>query len=67
MCARVGNQQSHGVVTARLRTDTVRSLHHQCQDLHQLTYPIPLGRSGLILLSSGIRLWVSREVYLCVF
>jgi hypothetical protein len=53
MCARVGNQQSRGVVTARVRTDTVRSLRHQRRDLHQLTYPVPLGRSGLILLSQG--------------
>jgi hypothetical protein len=55
MCARVGNQQSRGVVTARVRTDAVQSLRHQCQDLHQSTYPVPLERSGLILLSSGIR------------
>jgi hypothetical protein len=67
MCAQVGNQRSSGVVTARVRTDIVRSLHHQCRDLHQLTYPVPLGRLGLIVLSSGIRFWVSREVYLCVF
>jgi hypothetical protein len=67
MCARVGNQRSRGVVTARVRTDAVRSLHHQRRYLHQSTYPVPLGRSGLILLSSGIRFWVSHEVYLCVF
>jgi hypothetical protein len=67
MCAWVGNQQSHGVVTAQVRTDDVRSLHHQRQDLHQSTYPVPLGRLRLILLSSGIRFCVSREVYLCVF
>jgi hypothetical protein len=67
MCARVGNQQSRGVVTARVRTDIGQSLHHQRRDLHQSTYPVPLGRLGLILLSSGIRFWVSREVYLCVF
>jgi hypothetical protein len=67
MCAWVGNQRSRGVVIARVRTDTVWSLHHQRQGLHQSTYPIPLGRSGLIRLSSGIRFWVSREVYLCVF
>jgi hypothetical protein len=54
MCARVGNQRSRGVVTARVRTDVVRSLHHQCRDLHQSTYPVPLGRSGLILLSKGV-------------
>jgi hypothetical protein len=51
MCARVGNQRSRGVVTAQVRTDAVRSLHHQRRDLHQSTYPVPLGRSGLILLS----------------
>jgi hypothetical protein len=67
MCAWVGNQRSRGVVTARVRTDAARSLHHQHRDLHQSTYPVPLRRSGLILLSSGIRFWVSREVYLCVF
>jgi hypothetical protein len=39
MCARVGNQRSHGVVTARVRTDAVQSLRHQRRDLHQLTYP----------------------------
>jgi hypothetical protein len=39
MCARVGNQRSRGVVTARVRTDTVRSLRHQCRDLPQSTYP----------------------------
>jgi hypothetical protein len=38
MCAWVGNQRSHGVVTARVRTDVVRSLRHQCQDLYQSTY-----------------------------
>jgi hypothetical protein len=67
MCAQFGNQRSRDVVTARVRTDAVRSLHHQRQDLHQSTYPVPLGRSGLILLSSGIRFWISHEVYLCVF
>jgi hypothetical protein len=67
MCTRVGNQCSGGVVTTRVRTDAVRSLHHQRRDLHQSTYPVPLGRSGLILPSSGIRVWVSCEVYLCVF
>jgi hypothetical protein len=39
-------------VTARVRTNAVQSFHHQHRDLHQLTYPVPLGRSGLILLSS---------------
>jgi hypothetical protein len=67
MCAWVGNQRSRGVVTERVRTDVVRSLRHQRRDLHQSTYPVPLRRSGLILLSSGIRFWVSGEVYLCVF
>jgi hypothetical protein len=38
MCARVGNQRSHGVVTARVRTDAVQSLRHQRRDLHQSTY-----------------------------
>jgi hypothetical protein len=51
VCARVGNQRSRGVVNARVRTDAVQSLHYQHRDLHQSTYPIPLGRSGLILLS----------------
>jgi hypothetical protein len=51
VCAQVGNQRSRGVVTTRVRTDTVRSFHHQRRDLQQLTYPVPLGRSGLILLS----------------
>jgi hypothetical protein len=37
MCARVGNQQSCGVVIARLQL-SVRSLLHQCRDLHQSTY-----------------------------
>jgi hypothetical protein len=39
VCARVGNQRSRGVVTARVRTDAVRSLRHQHRDLRQLTYP----------------------------
>jgi hypothetical protein len=39
MCAQVGNQRSRGVVTARVQTDAVRSLHHQRRDLHQSTYP----------------------------
>jgi hypothetical protein len=39
VCARVGNQRSRGVVTARVRSDAVRSLHHQHRDLHQSTYP----------------------------
>jgi hypothetical protein len=52
VCARVGNQRSRGVVTAQVRTDAVRSLRHQRRDLHQSTYPVPLGRSGFILLST---------------
>jgi hypothetical protein len=39
MCAWVGNQRSHGVVAARVRTDAVRSLRYQRRDLHQSTYP----------------------------
>jgi hypothetical protein len=67
MCAWVGNQWSRGVVIAWVRTDAVRSLRYQRRDLHQSSYPVPLGRSRLILLSTGIRFCVSREVYLCVF
>jgi hypothetical protein len=37
MCARVCNQQSRGVVIARLRS-SVWSLLHQHRDLHQSTY-----------------------------
>jgi hypothetical protein len=55
MCAQVGNQRSRGVVTARVRIDTVRSLCHQRRDIHQSTHPVPLGRSGLILLSQGMK------------
>jgi hypothetical protein len=55
VCARVGDQRSSGVVTTRVRTDAVQSLHHQRRDLHQSTYPIPLRRSGLILLSVSLR------------
>jgi hypothetical protein len=51
MCTWIGDQQSRGVVTARVRTDAVRSLRHQRQDLHQSTYPVPLVRLGPILLS----------------
>jgi hypothetical protein len=39
MYAWVGNQRSRGVVTARVRTDAVQSLHHQRRDLLQSTYP----------------------------
>jgi hypothetical protein len=35
-------------VTAWVQTDAVWSLHHQHRDLHQLTYPVPLRRSGFI-------------------
>jgi hypothetical protein len=38
VCAHVGNQQSRGVVTTRVRTDAVWSLYHQRRDLHQSTY-----------------------------
>jgi hypothetical protein len=55
MCAQVGNQWSRGVVTARVRIDTVRSLRHQRRDIHQSTHPVPLGRSRLILLSQGMK------------
>jgi hypothetical protein len=51
VCVLVGNQRSRGVVTARVQTDAVRSLRHQRRDFHQSTYPVPLERSGLILLS----------------
>jgi hypothetical protein len=37
MCACVGNQQSHGVVIARLRS-SVQSLLHHHRDLQQSTY-----------------------------
>jgi hypothetical protein len=57
MCAWVGNQRSHGVVTARVRTDVVRSLRHQRRDLQQSTYSVPLGRSGLILLSTSLQIY----------
>jgi hypothetical protein len=51
MCAWVDNEQSNGVVIARYHS--FGALDHQCQDLH----PIKLSfkRSGLTLLSSGIR------------
>jgi hypothetical protein len=32
----IDNQQSSGVVTARVQS-FIWSLHHQCQDLHKLT------------------------------
>jgi hypothetical protein len=38
-------------VTARVRTDAIRNIHHQRRDLYQSTYLVPLERSGLILLS----------------
>jgi hypothetical protein len=41
------------------------ALDHQRRDLHPIKFTIPLGRSGLILLSSGISYQVDREVYLC--
>jgi hypothetical protein len=59
MCARVDNQWGRGVVTAQVRTNVIRSLRHQHRDLHQSTYPVPLGRSGLILLSG----WAVRDIW----
>jgi hypothetical protein len=49
----VGNQRSRGVVTAQVQTDAIQSLRDQRRDLHQSTYPVSLGRSGLILLSAS--------------
>jgi hypothetical protein len=46
-------------VTAWVRTDVVQSLRHQHWDLHQSIYPVPLKRSGLILLSAASGLWWS--------
>jgi hypothetical protein len=37
MSAHVGNQRSRAVVIARLQS-SLRSLLHQCRDLHQSTY-----------------------------
>jgi hypothetical protein len=42
-------------VTAWVQTDAVWSHHHQRRDLHHLTYPVPLGGSGLILLSAWVQ------------
>jgi hypothetical protein len=56
MFAWVGNQPCCGVVIAWVQTDAVLSFHHQRRDLHQSTYPVPLRRSGLMLLSTGIRI-----------
>jgi hypothetical protein len=68
MCSWVGNQQSRGVVTSRVRTDAVRSLRRQHRDLYQLTYPIPLERSGLILLL-GLEIFsaLSRQPFLILW
>jgi hypothetical protein len=68
MCTWVGNQQSSGVVTARVQTDAVQSLRHQRRDLHQSIYPVPLRRLGLILLSACllIRYIVSCVLLSCV-
>jgi hypothetical protein len=38
VCTWVGNQQNCGVLTARVRTNAVRSLHHQRRDIHQSIY-----------------------------
>jgi hypothetical protein len=65
MCVWVGNQRSRGIVTARVQTDAVQSLHHQHRDLHQSTYAVPLGRSRLILLSQPSTRYVrSCRIYL---
>jgi hypothetical protein len=53
-------------VTARVR-NYVRSLFHQRQDLHSIDLPLPLGRSGMNLSSSGVRFQVAREVLSCSF
>jgi hypothetical protein len=37
VCTCVGNYRSRGVVIAKLRS-SVRSLLHQCRDLHRLIY-----------------------------
>jgi hypothetical protein len=49
-------------VTTRVRTDAVQSLHHQRRDLHQSTYPVHLGRSGLILLLDRSWMYQSGDV-----
>jgi hypothetical protein len=54
MCAHVDNQRSHGVVIARLRT-FVWSLLHQPSRSPPIDLPLPHGRSGTNLLSSGIK------------
>jgi hypothetical protein len=64
MCARVGNQRSHGVVTAWVRTDVVQSLRHQRRDLNQSTYPVPLRRIGThptIIFHANTSLFLSRK------
>ena len=43
------------------------ALDHQRRDLRPIKFTLPLGRSGFILLSSGISYQVDREVYLCAF
>jgi hypothetical protein len=62
VCARVGNQRSCGVVITRVRTDAVRSIRHQHQDLHQSTYPVPLRRLGHILLSPPLLVTRGRDL-----
>jgi hypothetical protein len=61
VCTRVGSQWSRGVVTAWVQTDVVRSLCHERRDLHQSTYPVPLRRLGLILLSPRARFWMELD------
>jgi hypothetical protein len=53
MCARVGNQWSRGVVTARVQTG-VRSLRHQRRDLHQSNYLTSreIGTQSTIIMSA---------------
>jgi hypothetical protein len=63
VCAQVGNQRSHGVVTARVQTDVVRSLRHQRRDLHQSDLP---RTSQKIRTHPTIRWWVGNIVVLSV-
>jgi hypothetical protein len=52
-------------VTACVQTDAVQSHRHQRRDLHHLTYPVPLGGSGLILLSAWVQGTNLCRVYNC--
>jgi hypothetical protein len=45
----------------------VRSLGSSTSSSPPIKFTIPLGRSGLILLSSGISYQVTHEVYSCAF